>query len=304
MQYKLVSIAVCTYNGAQFLIEQLDSLVNQTYPNLEIIVVDDCSSDDTINILKRYQLKYNFFSYIQNDHNLGYVKNFEKAIECCNGDYIALSDQDDIWDPDKIKLLVEHIGVQDLIYHDSSFIDGNGNAIPGKLSDVYPFFEGARSEPFFFYNCVSGHSILFKKQIVADIIPFDKRWFHDRWIAFIAAERGGIALLKKELVKYRQHTSSETDALKIHDKPIVADKFFSPQTIAWLRNCYSRSEANKNFLGNILSCFDVKDQLNERFRLFLLLLSRHKLLFFMVKKSTWSKINFIRKICFSSKHSN
>ena len=196
----LVSIAVCTYNGERFLREQLDSLVQQTYSNIEIIVVDDCSTDSTIEILKEYAAIYPFLTYLRNERNLGYVKNFEKVIGMCSGEYIALSDQDDIWELDKIELQAAQIGDYAVIYHDSICVDEQGNSLQKKLSDICRLYEGHLPHPFLFFNCVSGHSILFHKRILPDIIPFDVRYFHDRWIAFIASERGGIKLLPKALV--------------------------------------------------------------------------------------------------------
>ena len=301
----IVSIAVCTYNGQDYLNEQLQSLVNQTYSNIEIIVIDDHSTDDTVDILKRYQEKYPHFSYFQNDVNLGYVKNFEKAISLCNGDYIALCDQDDIWHPDKIEIQLNHIGNHALIYHDSSFIDNKGNLLPGKLSDVYPLYEGNMPHPFIFFNCVSGHSLLFHRKLIPDLLPFDKRYFHDRWIAFIATERGGIKLLTQRLVKYRQHLGSSTDALKIKEQTdLQTDKFFNPLSLNFICSCRDKSLKHSAYLNAILSCFDEKLNVIQKYKLFFLLLSKQDLLFSGLKKSTFSKINYIRKICFLSRHTD
>ena len=90
MASELVSIALCTYNGEAYIKEQLDSLIDQTYPNCEIIIVDDCSKDGTVGILKQYADKYPQIKLHINGENLGYTKNFEKAINLCNGDYVAL----------------------------------------------------------------------------------------------------------------------------------------------------------------------------------------------------------------------
>ena len=101
MQNKLVSIAMATYNGEKYLKEQLDSIYAQTYKDIEVIVCDDCSSDKTVEILDEYKEKYGLKYYI-NEKNLGFKKNFEKAISLCSGDFIALADQDDIWIENKI----------------------------------------------------------------------------------------------------------------------------------------------------------------------------------------------------------
>src|ERR1700739_3468336 len=117
MAAELVSIALCTYNGEAYIKEQLDSLIDQTYPNCEIIIVDDCSKDGTVGVLKQYADKYPQIKLHINSENLGYTKNFEKAIRLCNGEYIALCDQDDTWDKNKISILIDQIGNNILIYH-------------------------------------------------------------------------------------------------------------------------------------------------------------------------------------------
>jgi len=117
----LVSIALCTYNGDTYISSQLDTIINQTYGNIEIIVVDDGSTDNTLPILKHYEETGKIKLY-RNNTNLGFIKNFEKAISLCTGDYIALSDQDDLWELNKIELLVNTIGENMLIFSDSEFI--------------------------------------------------------------------------------------------------------------------------------------------------------------------------------------
>src|SRR5580698_4535990 len=118
----LVSIALCTYNGEKFLAAQLDTLIAQTYKNLEVIAVDDCSTDSTYDILKTYAAKYPWFRIYQNAQNLRFLKNFQVAVSYCKGDLIALCDQDDLWHPEKIEMQVNAIGDNMFIYHDSEFI--------------------------------------------------------------------------------------------------------------------------------------------------------------------------------------
>jgi glycosyltransferase involved in cell wall biosynthesis len=98
-----VSIVMCTYNGEKFLIEQIDSIINQTYPIYELIIQDDHSIDNTWDILKSYQQRYHFVKIFQNKRSIGVNENFFSAIKRATGDYIALSDQDDIWEPYKIE---------------------------------------------------------------------------------------------------------------------------------------------------------------------------------------------------------
>ncbi len=124
----LVSIALCTYNGEKFLPGQLDSLLAQDYAPIEIIAVDDCSNDNTWKILQEYVLKDDRLKLHQNKQNLGHTLNFERAIGLCSGDYIALADQDDLWEKNKISTLIAAIGDGVMVYHNADFIDEPGKA--------------------------------------------------------------------------------------------------------------------------------------------------------------------------------
>ena len=125
--HPLVSVVIATYNGERFIGKQLDSILAQTYPNIEVIIVDDCSSDNTVNLLQQYAaIHQNIFIY-QNDKNLGYVKNFEKGMLLSKGDFIAPSDQDDIWLPQKIQVLMNAISNDCIVYCNSALIDDEDN---------------------------------------------------------------------------------------------------------------------------------------------------------------------------------
>ncbi len=90
-----ISIALCTYNGAAYIAEQLDSILGQTLPPDEIVIVDDGSTDDTPGIVREYAEKYGNIHFFENEDRLGFVRNFSRAISLTKGDYVALSDQDD-----------------------------------------------------------------------------------------------------------------------------------------------------------------------------------------------------------------
>ena len=121
-----VSVALCTFNGEHYLREQLDSILNQTYDNItEIVCVDDNSTDKTWSILKEYSEQYKQFRIFRNETNEGYIQNFEKAVSLTSRNYIAISDQDDLWYPTKISKLMEAIGESLMVYSDNQYIDGN-----------------------------------------------------------------------------------------------------------------------------------------------------------------------------------
>ena len=101
----MISIALASYNGSKYIREQLDSILEQTYQDFELIICDDCSTDNTWQILQEYAQKDSRIKVFENERNLGFKKNFEKAISLCNGKYIALSDQDDIWIDNHLEVL-------------------------------------------------------------------------------------------------------------------------------------------------------------------------------------------------------
>lgn len=224
---QLVSIAMCTYNGEKYLSQQLESILNQTYRNLEIIIVDDGSTDRTIEIMSEYQQKDERIKIFQNAHNLGFVQNFAKAISLCTGDYIALSDQDDIWKLEKIEKFVKEIGENLLIYSDAILIDNNNNKAERNLIEPYAnLISGKCNKAFLFSNCVSGNTMMFKRELLEYILPIPDVSFHDIWIAFIASTVGTIVFTEEAMIYYRRHNEQVTTRkTKSSKKKIILNRF-------------------------------------------------------------------------------
>jgi glycosyltransferase involved in cell wall biosynthesis len=141
----LVSVVLGTYNGGAYLREQLESILSQTYPNIEIVAVDDGSSDDTVPILKEYAAKHPAMKVFVNEHNLGFVKNFEKGCSLSVGELISLCDQDDWWMPEKVEKMADAIGDHLMIYCDSQLCDGSLGYLGRNISDIVHFES--------FYDC-------------------------------------------------------------------------------------------------------------------------------------------------------
>ncbi|MET7259408.1 glycosyltransferase family 2 protein [Dyadobacter fermentans] len=220
----LISIALCTYNGSAFLREQLDSVLAQRYTHWELVVVDDFSTDATRSILEEYAERDVRIRLHYNEQNLGYNKNFEKALGLCRSELIAICDQDDIWQREKLEKQVRLIGDHTLVYHDSEFIDAGGQSMNRRISDKLNFYRGNSPEVFLFLNCVSGHSILMKKQVLQQSLPFPERFHYDQWLAFNAACLGSIDFIPETLVRYRQHSSNNTDILALKTAARSADQ--------------------------------------------------------------------------------
>lgn len=297
----LVSIALCVYNGEKYLGEQLDSLVNQTYANIEVIALDDCSTDSSVLILDDYALRYPFLHIVKNEQNLGYVKNFEKVLTRCKGEFIALSDQDDIWDLDKIRLQVENIHDHLLIYHDSLFIDENGKDLNKKMSDILKLYRGDEPKIFLLSNCVSGHACLFKRELLPEILPFHPDHFHDHWIAYVATNLGTIDFLPQCLVSYRQHTTSSTDILNKKKKwdenyHESRDKAKLERELKWLIHCMGyKKNKNQAFVNKFTRLFEKRLNSIFSFEYAWVMKKNYDLLFSNQKLRKSTKNGYIRR---------
>lgn len=226
----LVSIAMCTYNGDRFIREQIDSILSQTYSNIEIVIVDDGSKDNTLSIINEYLKNDNRIKFFQNKKNLGFVKNFEYAISLCSGDYIALADQDDIWKKDKIEVFIKNIGNNLLIYSDAILVDKYSKEIGKEL--IRPngnLVKGKCNKAFIFYNCVSGNTLMFKRELIKYILPIPNEMaFHDIWIAFVASTIGTITYTDIAYTYYRRYSEQVTKDIE-RDYTSVFDRFKKKQ---------------------------------------------------------------------------
>lgn len=206
---KSISVVIATYNGAQYLREQLDSIIAQTYQPYEVIIQDDCSTDETVAIIQEY-LPHLPIQLEINPVNIGYIHNFELALSKARGEFIALCDQDDIWESTKLELLLSHIGDNSLIYSNSLLIDSNGNSLKKTLAEkLNNRFISTRSPIAFVYdNCVSAHALLFRRSLLPQLFPFPSTLYFDAWIAANAASEHGIIYMDQPLVRYRQHSTN------------------------------------------------------------------------------------------------
>jgi glycosyltransferase involved in cell wall biosynthesis len=218
----LVSIAMCTFNGERFLSKQLTSILTQTYLNIEVVIVDDCSNDDTVRIIEEFKQRDNRIKYFINESNLGFSKNFEKAITLCSGSFIAISDQDDIWLSNKIERLLNSIKENLMVYANSAIIDDN-DMLTGTTM-INPSREEFRYLSFksiLLQNFVSGHNLLFRKEALEFVMPFPKSGFYDWWMAFVMLYEQKLSYCNEVLTHYRLHSSSVINILTVstlHDK--------------------------------------------------------------------------------------
>ena len=224
--HPLISIALATYNGERFLSQQMESLLAQDYPNLEIVISDDCSTDGTWGILQDYAIRDSRIRLLPKDINRGYVNNFVRVFRECSGDLISPSDQDDIWHPTKTRRLMESIEDSSLIYCNNRFVDENGKPIGKNFADTAHMISGSDPRNLLLSSSVCGHTMLFKKHLLKTASKLDSAPYIDWMIAFLAAKEGHICYLDEVLVDWRKHEAS-TSAHANRMDSASRDKTFS-----------------------------------------------------------------------------
>ncbi|MDE3236840.1 MAG: glycosyltransferase family 2 protein [Bacteroidota bacterium] len=211
----LISVVIATYNGEKFLSRQIESVLQQTYRNLEIIITDDASTDGTWNCIQEYTHKDQRIQALRSEKNLGYVKNFEKGIRFSKGEYIAICDQDDIWHAEKISKLFAAIQHHSLAFSDSELVNEEGQSLGKKLSDIKQLDAYTSCLPFVPGNCISGHACLIKRDMLLQALPFPSFFVYDWYLAFFICCAGRIVYINEPLVQYRQHSQSSIAAVKV-----------------------------------------------------------------------------------------
>ena len=222
----MISVAMCTYNGADFLSDQLESIVAESRPPDEIVVCDDGSTDDTRALLKQFAATSPVpVSLHFNEKNLGSVKNFEKAISLCSGDIIALSDQDDIWRADKLRLIEDAFSKAPktgLVFSDAEIVDEKLKSLDRKMWDEIGFDEHKRKlvrsgralEVLITGWTVTGATMAFRSEFVKLSLPIPDgvAMIHDGWIALTVAAVADVVMIEEPLIKYRQHGRQQIGA--------------------------------------------------------------------------------------------
>lgn len=207
-----ISVVVATYNGQAFLAEQLDSIIGQTLPPLEILCVDDGSSDGTLEILQEYEKRDDVnVRVFKNEKNLGSIKTFEKGCTLVRGDFIAFSDQDDWWFPHKLERLHALVTRNERVafaYSNLELSDEElGTLKPRMWEKEGDLFQGPNCLDALFHNRVQGCTMLARASFVRSCIPFAETvYHHDKYLALMApALDMEIAVDFDPLIKYRQH---------------------------------------------------------------------------------------------------
>ena len=216
-----ISVAMCTYNGSRFLATQLESIGRQTKRPFELIICDDGSTDSTPEIVSGFSVGAPFpVRFIRNEVKLGSTKNFEKAILCCNADAIALCDQDDAWQTDKLECVARVLESEpDVggVFSDALLIDGNSQLMTGTLWQRLQITPRVRARLnsksgallLMQRSAVTGATFVFRSRFVPLVTPIPSEWVHDAWIALLIATRARLCPLPEPLMSYRLHSAQQ-----------------------------------------------------------------------------------------------
>lgn len=197
-----ISVCIATYNGSLYIKDQLDSILPQLKETDEILISDDSSSDNTIDIIKSYRDSRIILLENQNFHSPAY--NFENALNNARGDYIFMCDQDDVWLSDKVESIVPLLNNYDLVVSDCKVVNADLEIIHDSFFKMMNSGKGFWKN--FYKNTYLGCCIAFRKDIFNYILPFPPNIaMHDIWIGLVVELRGAPYFLQKPTSLYRRH---------------------------------------------------------------------------------------------------
>lgn len=218
----MISVCIATYNGEKFIRQQLQSIIMQLSPGDEVIISDDGSTDRTLQIVEEMRSSARTqqsehavagkgktapaIRILLNEGEHGYTPNFENALRHAKGDYIFLSDQDDVWAPNKVEVTLRSLKHHSMVIADADIVDAEGNVI----AESYFRQRGARSGlvsnliRFSYLGCM----LAFRREVRDKALPFPPNHSlctHDNWLALVAMTFFSCTVLPDKLLHYRRH---------------------------------------------------------------------------------------------------
>lgn len=274
MENKKIDILMATYNGEKYLAEQLDSIINQTYHNWNLLIRDDNSTDRTLEIIQDYQKKDNRIKLLKdNKGNLGIVKNFEELLKNSESEFIMFSDQDDIWIENKLDMylkMIEKIKNKGFMIHsDAILFDKNKSNI---LKDTFISKKAINKglENVFFNYFVQGATILISKEIKNFILPFPKEvYLHDRYIHLISELFFERIFVNEALIYYRQHGDNQIGARNTI-RELLSKRYFDERDRQLIKIIYNKygsllTDDKKKLIEEYFKITDIKKNRFNRF---------------------------------------
>lgn len=215
---KRISVCIATYNGGLYLKAQLDSILIQLSDRDEIIISDDSSTDDTIEIIKSY--RDHRIKLYENQKFHSPIFNFENALSKATGNFIFLCDQDDVWLPDKVEIMISYLQKYDLVVSDCKVVDSNLDIIHDSFFTLMHSGNGFWKN--FFKNTYLGCCMAFRKEVLNYVLPFPHHLaMHDIWIGLSVEKNGHPFFLEKPLSLYRRHGNNASLASEKSKNPLL-----------------------------------------------------------------------------------
>jgi glycosyltransferase involved in cell wall biosynthesis len=219
----MISICIAVYNGSEFLLPQLLSVLPQLGIEDEIIVVNDCSTDNSLDVLN--SVNDSRIKIIENSANMGVLKSFEAAITASSGDYIFLCDQDDVWMPGKIETCMKKFESSDVL-----LIVSDAYVMSEDKIMIDTFYQTRGSKPGFIRNIIKnsfiGCCMAFQKELKQHILPFPESIpMHDQWIGLVAEMHSHVEFIPERLLIYRRHSNNVTQLNTTTLSSIVKKRF-------------------------------------------------------------------------------
>lgn len=274
IENKKIDILMATYNGEKYLVEQLDSIINQTYRNWNLLIRDDNSTDKTLEIIQNYHKKDKRIKILKdNKGNLGIVRNFEELLKSSESEFIMFSDQDDIWVENKLDMylkMIEKIKNKGFMIHsDAILFDKNKSNI---LKDTFISKKAINKglENVFFNYFVQGATILISKEIKNFILPFPKEvYLHDRYIHLISELFFERIFVNKALIYYRQHGDNQIGA-KNTIRELLLKRYFDERDRQLIKVIYNKygsllTEDKKKLIEEYFKITDIEKNRFNRF---------------------------------------
>lgn len=299
----MISIALATYNGSKYLREQLDSFPAQSMDDFEVVACDDCSTDETPQILQEYASRDSRFKVYQNARNLGFKKNFEHILSLCKGEFIAFCDQDDIWEPNHLEILYKNIGENDCIGANSLIIDEKGVSQNKTLLEYWPIHVMPKNEKELFQhelysNVIQGTASLIRASLIKQALPIPEDIkYHDYWFALVAGLNEKCKYIGDVVLKYRRHSNNASEYQKFTIWNAIKDlyrfskdrKGFYQDSINLLNNLARQEKIpsdKQKLISDALKFYTDLSENKNRFSILWFYIKNYNVITFS-KKSIW-----------------
>ena len=205
----MISVCMASYNGGKYIREQLESILSQLPSDVEIVIADDGSTDDTLQVVE--SLNEPRIRMLPAEKHLGVIYNYERALLASKGEIVFLADQDDVWLPGKVEKVLAALNGADLVTHNAWMLRPSESSWTrsGKLNDIRAYKSGVVGN--WWKNSFTGCCMAFRRNVLDKALPFPKNLpMHDQWLGIVAEKFFKVKFIDEPLVEYRQHSTNAT----------------------------------------------------------------------------------------------